>query len=88
MRAAGFEPNVVRRYCTVLCDDSLYYNDKIVFKVALQEERFVVAHYVLTVYYTILYYIILYYIILYFDSEKWRGGGGIHVSIHYPRFKL
>ena len=65
MRAAGFEPNVVRRYCTVLCDDSLYYNDKIVFKVALQEERFVVAHYVLIiVYYIILYYIILYYGVL------------------------
>ena len=44
--------------------------------------------YYIIVYCIILYYMILYYIILYFESEKWRGGGGIHDSIHYPRFKL
>ena len=43
MRAAGFEPNVVRRYCTVLCNDSLYSDDKLlVFKVAVQEDKSVV----------------------------------------------
>ena len=43
MRAAGFEPKVVRRYCTVLCNDSLYSDDKLlVFKVAVQEDKSVV----------------------------------------------